>query len=313
MGLEHYWLYWPPAPTAFHNCVLPFARNVLGSMDYTPVGISNNNRNTTQGHQLALSVVFESGVQHFADSVETYPVWQGTEFLRVVPVAWDETKVLEGLPGGYATIARRKGSDWYIGAITTDAKSAFIQLSNLNLDAGDYTAYIYSDGASMDYLVKEIRTVSSTSNLTIPMLESGGCSILISKTTVPSMPADPYTAYEAEDATLVGTATISDNANCSGGKKVGNLGFTGEVIFNVTVPRTDVYKVNIHYLSADQRSLSCSINGGPGYDLEIAFASGSWNVVRMFPALMSLNAGSNTIRLYHPEWAPDIDKIGILM
>ncbi len=312
-GNEHYWLYWPPPNNAAHNCALPFTRNVLGSMDYTPVALSNRNKNTTQGHQLAQSVVFESGLQHFADSIDVYGVWKGTEFLSAVHAAWDETKVLEGLPGKYATFARRKGADWCIGSITAEARSAVIQLSNLNLEAGDYTAYIYKDGASMDYLVKEIRTVNSASILTIPMLESGGCSVLISKTTVPGMPADPYTPYEAEDATLVGTASVYDNANCSGGKKVGYLGFTGEVIFNVNVPRTDVYKVRLYYLSADPRTISCSINGGPGYDLEIAYGSGSWNTVRIFPTSMSLNAGSNTIRLYHTEWAVDIDKIGILI
>jgi alpha-glucosidase len=313
LGNEHYWLYWPPLPTAVHNCIVPFTRNAVGSMDYTPVGISNSNRNTTQGHQLALSVVFESGLQHFADSIDIYAVWRGTEFLSVVHAAWDETKVLDGLPGKYVTIARRKGSDWCIGAITTDAKTAVIRLSDLALEAGSYTAYIYKDGESQDYLVKEISTVNSASILQIPMLESGGCSVLISKQTVPSMPSDPYTPYEAEDATLVGTAVISDDANCSGGKKVGYMGNGGELIFSVTVPRTDVYKVRIYYLSADPRSLSCSINGAAGYDLEIAYGSGSWSVVRIFPVSMSLNAGSNTIRLYHTDWAPDIDKIGILI
>jgi alpha-glucosidase len=193
-GNEHCWLYWPPPNTAAHNCVLPFTRNVVGSMDYTPVALSNRNKNTTQGHQLAQSVVFESGLQHFADSIDVYAVWKGTEFLSVVQAAWDETKVLEGMPGSYATFARRKGSDWFIGAMTTTARSAFIQLSSLNLEAGDYTAYIYKDGESMDFLAKEIVTVGASTNLTIPMLESGGCAILISKTTVPSMPADPYTS-----------------------------------------------------------------------------------------------------------------------
>lgn len=312
-GNEHYWLYWPPVNTAAHNCALPFTRNVVGSMDYTPVALSNRNKNTTQGHQLAQSVVFESGLQHFADSIDIYAVWKGTEFLSVVQAAWDETKVLESFPGSYVILARRKGADWCIGAMTTTARSAVINLSELSLESGDYTAYIYKDGTSSDFLVKEVRTVNSSSTLTIPMLESGGCAIFISKTTVPSMPVDPYTPYEAENATLVGIASISDCANCSNGKKVGYLGFSGEVIFNVTVPRTDIYKVRLYYLSADPRTISCSINGGPGYDLEIAYGSGSWNIVRIFPTSMPLNEGSNTIRFYHTDWAPDIDKIGILI
>jgi len=55
-----------------HNCILPFTRNVVGPMDYTPVTFSAEARHTTAGHELALSVVFESGLQHFADSPEAY-------------------------------------------------------------------------------------------------------------------------------------------------------------------------------------------------------------------------------------------------
>ena len=312
-GNEHYWLYWPPANNATHNCALPFTRNLLGSMDYTPVALSNRNKNTTQGHQLAQSVVFESGMQHFADSIDIYAVWKGTEFLSVVFAAWDETVVLEGRPGRYVTFARRKGADWFIGAMTTNPRLASISLSRLNLEDGDYQAYLYKDGVSADFIEKEVLTVDASSNLSVPMLESGGCAILISKTTAPHMPADPYTSYEAEDAVLVGGATIADCANCSGGKKVGNLGLTGELIFEVKVPRTAVYPVRLYYLSADPRSISCSINGETGKDLEIAYGSGSWDMVRIFPASMALKEGSNTIRFYHHEWAPDIDKLGILV
>lgn len=312
-GNEHYWLYWPPANTAEHNCGLPFTRNVIGSMDYTPVALSNRNKNTSQGHQLAQSVVFESGLQHFADSIDVYAVWKGTEFLRVVQANWDETKVLESFPGSYVTFARRKGSDWCIGAMTTSPKSAVIHLADLNLEQGDYTAYIYKDGSSADFLTKDVLTVNSVSTLSIPMLKNGGCAIYISKTIVPSMPIDTYTHFEAENAILVGSAVIGDCANCSTGKKVGGLGYTGEIVFTVSVPRTDIFKVRIYYLAGDPRSLSCSINGGAGYDLNIAYGSGSWNTVRIFPTTMSLTEGNNTIRLYHSNWAPDIDKIGILI
>ncbi|MDR1060624.1 MAG: glycoside hydrolase family 97 catalytic domain-containing protein [Clostridiales bacterium] len=313
LGAEHYKLYWPPAPTAYHNCVLPFSRNVLGSMDYTPVALSNGNKNTTQAHQLALSIVFESRIQNYADSIDVYRVWKGAELLCAVPASWDETLVLGGFPGNYAIIARRNGADWYVGAITDSAGTAEIQLSCLGLEAGSYSAYIYKDGSAPEFLDKEIAVADSSTTLSIPMLKGGGCAILLSKATVPAMPADPYTPYEAEDAELIGAAAVQACANCSGGKKVGHLGFAGEIVFSVTVPAAGEYKVRLYYLTASERWIRCSVNGGPGVLLKIGLDSGSFDVVRIYGTSMPLDSGANAIRFYHDDWAPDLDKIGILV
>lgn len=109
-----------------HNTILPFTRNVVGSMDYTPVTFTNKReaiRQTTFGHELALSVVFESGVSHFADQMNSYKALpeEPKKFLMNVPVTWDETQYLAGLPGKYVVLARRKGNQWYIGAINGQA------------------------------------------------------------------------------------------------------------------------------------------------------------------------------------------------
>jgi alpha-glucosidase len=105
-----------------HNTILPFTRNVVGSMDYTPVTFTNKReaiRQTTFGHELALSVVFESGAFHFADNIRSYQSLPdiAKDFLREVPTTWDETKYIEGIPGRYLVVARRKGTTWYVGGI----------------------------------------------------------------------------------------------------------------------------------------------------------------------------------------------------
>ncbi len=314
LGSERYKLYWPPAPTAVHNTTLPFTRNVLGSMDYTPVALSNTNKNTTQGHQLAMSIVYETKIQNYADSIDIYGNWKGTELLRVVPGSWDETKLLDGFPGSHVVMARRSGSDWYIGAMTDGARTVTIPLSSLNLDSGNYTAYVYKDGASSEIITKTTSTVTSASTLTIPLLQTGGAAVLISKTTVPSMPADPYTYYEAESATLAGTANVVSCVNCSNGSKVGNMGSNaGSVQFNVTVPTAGAYKVKLNYLAADERWPNYSLNGGANALLKIRLDSGSWNVVRSYVTTMNLNAGSNTIKFTYPNWGAEIDNLGILV
>jgi alpha-glucosidase len=105
-----------------HNTILPFTRNAVGSMDYTPVTFTNKReakRQTTFAHELALSVVFESGIFHFADNMKSYQALpeQPKNFLRKVPAAWDETKYIAGVPGKYTVVARRKGNAWYIAGI----------------------------------------------------------------------------------------------------------------------------------------------------------------------------------------------------
>lgn len=110
-----------PDTAVWHNAILPFTRNVIGPMDYTPVTFSDQQfpHRTTNAHELALAVVYESPLQHFADSAESYrslpaPV---KRFLMTVPATWDETRFLAGYPGELAVVARRSGDRWFVGAI----------------------------------------------------------------------------------------------------------------------------------------------------------------------------------------------------
>ena len=103
------------------HTILPFTRNVVGSMDYTPVTFSHHahGRRTTDAHELALTVVFESGLLHLADRADVYlGLAEGARsFLAAVPAAWDETRVLAGEPGRFAVVARRRDGDWWIGGV----------------------------------------------------------------------------------------------------------------------------------------------------------------------------------------------------
>ena len=106
---------------AAHNATLPFTRNVIGPMDYTPCTFtdSQNPHITTDCHELALPILFESGLQHMADRPEAYlnlPE-QVRSLLSGLPSAWDDTRLLAGYPGKSAVIARRSGDTWYIAGI----------------------------------------------------------------------------------------------------------------------------------------------------------------------------------------------------
>ena len=106
---------------AAHNATLPFTRNVIGPMDYTPCTFtdSQNPHITSDCHELALPILFESGLQHMADRPEAYlnlPE-QVRSLLSGLPSAWDDTRLLAGYPGQSAVIARRSGDTWYIAGI----------------------------------------------------------------------------------------------------------------------------------------------------------------------------------------------------
>jgi alpha-glucosidase len=97
------------------NTILAFTRNVVGPMDYTPVTFSDGPEphETSNAHELALSIIFESGILHLADSVEAYQNLPEAvhNFLRDVPSHWDETKYLGGEPGKFVILARHSGRD----------------------------------------------------------------------------------------------------------------------------------------------------------------------------------------------------------
>ncbi len=106
---------------ASHNATLPFTRNVIGPMDYTPCAFSDSQHPhiTTHAHELALTVLFESGLQHLADKPESFLAQpqEVQDFLSHLPSVWDETRFVSGYPGESVVIARRSGSAWYIAGI----------------------------------------------------------------------------------------------------------------------------------------------------------------------------------------------------
>jgi hypothetical protein len=136
----------------WHNTILPFTRNVVGSMDYTPVTFSNQRypHITTFGHELALSVVFESGIQHFASDCNSYLSLPDTpkNFLKTVPAAWDETILLAGYPGKDCVIARKSGDTWYLGGINGTGEKQAWEIDLSRLPQKDWATTLITDGAS---------------------------------------------------------------------------------------------------------------------------------------------------------------------
>ena len=112
---------------ASHNTTLPFTRNIIGPMDYTPCTFSDSQHPhiTSDAHELALTVLYESALQHLADKPESYLVQpqQVQDFFGKLPTTWDETRYVSGYPGESVVLARRSGETWYVAGINgTDNK-----------------------------------------------------------------------------------------------------------------------------------------------------------------------------------------------
>ncbi|WP_219836220.1 glycoside hydrolase family 97 catalytic domain-containing protein [Paenibacillus sp. R14(2021)] len=317
LGLEHY--KWSGLPHAVHNCTVPFTRNVVGPMDYTVTGFSNVNRNTTQAHQLALAVVFDSGVQHFADSIYTYEPWIGTEYIRRLPAKFDSVKVLSGFPGDHAVLMRSVEREWFVGGIVTSARSVTVPLDFL--PDNQYRVEIFRDGKNGDTLKKEVRFLTNKDSLSLQVLDNGGFSLYISDAELPLksgvhggyMDADAQT-YSSLAAVLHGTADRTDCENAMEGSAV-RLGSSGELIFGgITADREGRHTLRLFYLSAQPSSLHVSVNGGEPQMFRLE-SSGGDEVVRTSDIVVTLKKGNNTILLRRSgadDPAPIIDRVRII-
>jgi hypothetical protein len=110
-----------------HSTILPFTRNVIGPMDFTPVMIGEKlasspnapTRRTTLGFELALPIIFHTPIQHFGlvpEDLDRLPDF-AVDYLKEVPTTWDETRLIDGKPGKFVVLARKKNGREYIGAI----------------------------------------------------------------------------------------------------------------------------------------------------------------------------------------------------
>ncbi len=179
---------WVARITPTHNLTLPFTRMLVGPMDYTPGGFRNVTKEkfaarenepmvmSTRAHQLAMYVVYDSPLQMVSDYPGAYRGEPGADFLRVVPTSWDETHVLEGRIGEFIVVARRRGREWFVGAMTNES-GRMLQLPLGFLKRGAYRLTEYADGrddAAPTQVTATTKSVKAGETLTLTLVPSGG-------------------------------------------------------------------------------------------------------------------------------------------
>ena len=183
--------------TPANSVWFPFIRNAVGPMDYTPGAMLSmqpesycgNRPNAasigTRAYQMALFVLFETGLQMLADNPTFYyRNDECTRFISRIPVTWDETRALKAVAGKFAVVAKRKGDKWYVGAINGSNEGIELEIPLDFLTPGkNYTMTGFEDGINafrqaMDYR-KTQRRVDSTGKATLKIARNGGWAAVI--------------------------------------------------------------------------------------------------------------------------------------
>lgn len=183
--------------TPNNSTFYPFIRNTVGPMDFTPGAMNNYQPERyradrpnaggigTRVNQLAMYVVFESGLQMLADNPTLYYKNDDcTRFITSVPTTWDETRCLAAEVGKYVVVAKRKGAKWFIGAMANSESDRKLTIKLNFLPAGKtLKMHAFKDGMNADYQAMDYRiedtNVSNSSSVEIQMAKSGGWAAVI--------------------------------------------------------------------------------------------------------------------------------------
>lgn len=309
------------ATPASHVVNLCLTRNVLGSMDYTPLkwGTSTNSvrsiYNNTWGQQLSMCVAFESALFHSCDTPENLTYSVAVPLLRRLPVAWDDIRCLEALPDQYVTIARRKGDEWWVATMANDSRNANISTDFLE-EGKTYFAHIYRDG-DYSYEVKaEVRKgVTKGQSITIPVLRSGGAIVVFTTDETMGFPHDR--TYEAEHYNQGGT--IEEDSRLFGGKCVSDLGGDRCLVFtDVMASTTGEYAVTLYYCADSPTTLYVETADGVRTHLSLLQPGGGdledpGEDIGFRTVLVTLKEGPNTLIIGNDDGgeAPMVDHITV--
>ncbi|MCF8368514.1 MAG: glycoside hydrolase family 97 protein [Bacteroidales bacterium] len=187
---------WSDKNTPDHNLTLPFIRMVAGPMDYTPGALVNATKENfkpiytqpmsmgTRCHQLAMYVVYESPLQMLCDNPSNYlreP--ECMDFLSAVPTVWDSTVVLKAKIGEVIALARKKGEEWYIGAMT-NWQPTELEIDLSFLSEGEYNADIWQDGTNANRYASDFKktkqTLTADKKLKLKLAPGGGWAAILS-------------------------------------------------------------------------------------------------------------------------------------
>lgn len=178
------------APT--HCATIPFTRNLFDPMDFTPVALDRINnrirRRTTSGFELALSVLFTSGIQHYGETPQGMAKMPDyvKSFMKEVPNVWDEVQFIDGYPGKYAVFARKgvpagaapgTPARWYLAAINAETADKKLSLNLSSIPAAKAT--LITDGTGTELFTRQELPLPANKTLDLTLKPNGGAVITL--------------------------------------------------------------------------------------------------------------------------------------
>jgi hypothetical protein len=159
-----------------HCTVIPFTRNLFDPMDFTPVnfsGIPRITRRTTGGFEIALSVIFTSGIQHIAETPNGMASQKDfiREYMSSLPETWNDVKFIDGVPGKYVVLARKKGDQWYIAGINGENTECTVTLNVPFISDKSKGILITDEVGTKDFIKSD---VDFSAPIKITMYPNGG-------------------------------------------------------------------------------------------------------------------------------------------
>lgn len=178
-----------------YDVSIPYLRQLVGPLDYTPGAMNNATRaqffgnndhpmsQGTRAHQVAMYTIFDAPLQMLADSPSKYIKEQETtNFISKIPTTWDEVVPLDGRLGQYVAVAKRKGNTWYVAAMT-DWTPRQLTISLSMLGSGQHQAEVFADGVNADRDATDYQlstlNVAQGDSITIRLAPAGGWSAII--------------------------------------------------------------------------------------------------------------------------------------
>lgn len=169
-------------PDATHNVTLPFTRMINGAADYT-ICYFDPRLKTTHAHQLAASLVFYSPLQtiFWYDKPSDYRGEPEMEWFEHLQTTFDDTRVMDGMPGKHITMARRKGEEWFLGLMTGNEGSRKEVPLDFLEEGKRYQAFVYTDGGegvnTRTHVRRTRQVVDASAKLTFELMPGGGAAV----------------------------------------------------------------------------------------------------------------------------------------
>ena len=291
-------------------------RNAVGPADFTPNGVKIqvpgiNSVVFSNAFDLATTVVYQSGITHYASAPSVYRGNPALPYLNLMPSKWNESRIVEAKINDYATIARRSGDKWFIGSVTgvdrvTDASLSF-------LDEGTFNMYLYVDGENGLEMKKS--KVTNKDIIALELKEKDGFAAIISKETVDlSTPYDSLTFFEAEDYPANKLYTSHNHyASNNSVYNVSGFGSDRGIKIPYTAEKSGIYKIVLY--AGGSAEIKVDVNGENADNYYLKCKD---NIIREYSSTVELKRGENEILIYAENnmelfYFVDFDKVSIEM